>query len=628
MAPSMFSAPSSSSSLEDTPNHIGTILSKEGQITAVQLQNAMAIHQRTGKSLASVLLAKGYIEEDTIVNVLTRTAQYQTSTLNDATPEDSALALLSPDTARAYMVCPLSVTNDSLVLAMEDPTDTKTIAMITKRTGKSIQPVAARQTDILRAIQNLYTHTDSSQKTQVPVQGNRSRTGNHHPESPVLNDFGSLVSQAVTMFRQNPASQDMEKDDLMASGAPMVQLVNGIMAKAVQDKASDIHIEPFEDLLQVRFRLDGSMYKAMNLPLAIKNALISRIKILSKLDIAERRIPQDGRFTFQTAQNKPIDFRVSVLPTLFGESVVMRLLDPDSLNIDLSCLGIAPDTLEQLSACIQKPYGLVLVTGPTGSGKTTTLYSILNQLNSEEVKILTVEDPVEFHFRGINQVQVKDDVGMDFATALRAFLRQDPDIIMVGEIRDTETAQIAVTAAMTGHLVFATLHTNDCASTIIRLKNMGIPSYLLASTVSMVLSQRLVRTLCPHCKQAVLDICARELERHGFRTKEMETLSIMESKGCTQCHGTGYKGRTGLYELMMVTDEISEAIAAEVPEYQLRNMALAQGMVSLRMAGLAKAATGETSLDEVLKHTVMTRNVQPSHLDNLSKKLTQNDGSK
>ncbi len=609
MTPSMFPSQLHSPSLENTSDHIGTILAREGQITNVQLQNAMDIHQRTGKPLAAILLAKGYIEEDTIVNVLTRTGQYQATTLEDTSPDYFTLSLISPDTARAYMVCPISMTNDTLVLAMADPTDTRTLTIITKQIGKQILPVAAKQREILEAVQRLYDHSNPSQKTQMA--GHIKETNS--PEAPVINDFGSLVSQAMTMFRQSPANQDTEKEEILASGAPMVQLVNGIMTKAIQDKASDIHIEPFEDMLQVRFRLDGSMYKAMSLPLTIKNALISRIKILAKLDITERRIPQDGRFTFQASGNKPIDFRVSVLPTLFGESVVMRLLDPNSLNMDLSSLGIAPAVLGQLSSCIQNPYGLILVTGPTGSGKTTTLYSILNQLNSEEVKILTVEDPVEFHFRGINQVQVKEDVGMDFATALRAFLRQDPDIIMVGEIRDAETAEIAVKASMTGHLVFATLHTNDCAAAIIRLKNMGIPSYILAATVSMVLSQRLVRTLCPHCKKTARHISAKKLEHHGFTRDEIKTLSLMTARGCTKCHGTGYKGRTGLYELMMVTDEMAEAIAAKVPEYQLRNLALEQGMISLRREGLSKAATGETSLDEVLKHTVMTSKIRPDH---------------
>jgi type IV pilus assembly protein PilB len=358
------------------------------------------------------------------------------------------------------------------------------------------------------------------------------------------------------------------------------------------------------------------MYKAMNLPVSIKNAVVSRIKILASLDIAERRVPQDGRIKLRLGKKKSVDFRVSSLPTLFGESIVMRILDQTALSIDLTRLGFESSTFDMLKRCISRPYGLLLVTGPTGSGKTTTLYSILNRLNKDDIKILTAEDPVEFNFKGINQVPVREEIGMTFAAALKAFLRQDPDIIMVGEIRDIETAEIAIKAAMTGHLVFATLHTNDCPSTIGRLVDIGIPSYMLAASVTMVLSQRLARRLCPECKTVVTGYDPDELESEGFSKKEIPDLKILGPNGCAHCNGTGYKGRVGLYELMEVTDEVSKAISADVTEDQLRKVAVQEGMVTLRDAGLHKIKTGETSFDEVVKKTVITKESLPAYLVN------------
>ncbi len=431
-----------------------------------------------------------------------------------------------------------------------------------------------------------------------------------------VDDFGSLVSEAAEEMEVGYTDIEDDQEQFMASDAPIIKLVNGILTKAINDGVSDIHIEPFEKSFQVRYRLDGSMYKAMNLPLSIKNAVISRIKILAELDIAERRIPQDGRIKLRLGKKKSIDFRVSTLPTLFGESIVMRILDQSALNIDLTKMGFEASTFDTLKKCISRPYGLLLVTGPTGSGKTTTLYSILNRLNKDDIKILTAEDPVEFNFKGINQVAVKEEVGMTFAAALKAFLRQDPDIIMVGEIRDMDTAEIAIKAAMTGHLVFATLHTNDCPSTIGRLIDIGIPSYMVASAVTLVLSQRLARRLCPHCKQVVTGHNPQDLELHGFSENEIQELNIYGPKGCGHCNGTGYKGRLGLYELMEVTDEVGKAISAEVPEDQLRKVAVQEGMVTLRDAGLQKIRSSETSLEEVLKKTTITKEALPAYLVN------------
>ncbi len=367
--------------------------------------------------------------------------------------------------------------------------------------------------------------------------------------------------------------------------------------------------------MQVRYRKDGSLFKSMNLPLTIKNALVARIKILAGLDITERRVPQDGRIKMRVGKTRSVDFRVSSLPTLWGESVVLRILDKSSLNVDLTKLGFEPETFEMLKRCLRQPQGLLLVTGPTGSGKTVTLYSSLNSMNSEDTKILTAEDPVEFNFKGINQVNVHQEVGMTFAAALKAFLRQDPDIIMVGEIRDMETAEIAIKAAMTGHLVFSTLHTNDSPATIGRLVDIGIPAYMLASSVSMVLSQRLGRRLCSNCKREV-KYEKEELLRVGFKESELDTLVLYGPKGCSKCSGLGYKGRVGFFELMEVTEEVSKAINAEVPEDQLRKVAIKEGMMTLREAALNKARQGITSVEEVLRRTTVHKESLPAYLVN------------
>jgi type IV pilus assembly protein PilB len=365
----------------------------------------------------------------------------------------------------------------------------------------------------------------------------------------------------------------------------------------------------------VRYRKDGSLFKAMNLPMTIKNALVARLKILSGLDITERRVPQDGRIKMRMGRNRSVDFRVSSLPTLYGESVVLRILDKGSLNVDLTKLGFEEKTFEMLKRCLSRPQGLLLVTGPTGSGKTVTLYSALNSMNSEDIKILTAEDPVEFNFKGINQVNVHTEVGMTFAAALKAFLRQDPDIIMVGEIRDMETAEIAIKAAMTGHLVFSTLHTNDSAATISRLIDIGIPSYMLASSVTMVLSQRLGRKLCQNCKK-VVKYTLQELQKVGFREEEAESVVTYGPAGCPECNGLGYRGRVGFFELMEITDEVAKAIGAEVPEDQLRKIAVQEGMTPLREAALQKVRDGITSVDEALRRTVAHRESLPAYLVN------------
>ncbi|SDT94769.1 type IV-A pilus assembly ATPase PilB [Desulfobacula phenolica] len=591
---------------------IGEILSKEGQITSMQLDEALAVHKKTNERLSSILLNKGYIDPDTIINVLGRIYNYNIIRFSDIKPDPKVLEILPYEMAKPTMVFPLSLKGEELSITMVEPTDTSVVVDLQKKLGKTIQVFVSTENDVIQAYRDFYKISDEEYKSFLQFEDDSE------DDEPVtsVDDFGSLVSEAAEEMEVGYADIEDDQEQFMASDAPIIKLVNGILTKAINDGVSDIHIEPFEKSFQVRYRLDGSMYKAMNLPLSIKNAVISRIKILAELDIAERRVPQDGRIKLRLGKKKSIDFRVSTLPTLFGESIVMRILDQSALNIDLTKMGFEASTFDTLKKCISRPYGLLLVTGPTGSGKTTTLYSILNRLNKDDIKILTAEDPVEFNFKGINQVAVKEEVGMTFAAALKAFLRQDPDIIMVGEIRDMDTAEIAIKAAMTGHLVFATLHTNDCPSTIGRLIDIGIPSYMVASAVTLVLSQRLARRLCPHCKQIVTGHNPQDLELYGFSENEIQDLNIYGPKGCGHCNGTGYKGRLGLYELMEVTDEVGKAISAEVPEDQLRKVAVQEGMVTLRDAGLQKIRSSETSLEEVLKKTTITKEALPAYLIN------------
>ncbi|MDA3787637.1 MAG: type IV-A pilus assembly ATPase PilB [Desulfobacula sp.] len=590
---------------------IGEILSKEGQINSVQLDEALNIHKKTNERLSTILLNKGYIDPDTIINVLGRLYNYNVVKFSDIKPDPKVLKLLPYEMAKAAMVFPFKLKGEELSIIMVEPTDTTVVEDLQKKTGKTILVFVSTEKDVIQAYRDFYKISDAEYKSFLHFEDDSE------DDEPVtsVDDFGSLASEAAGEIEVYAPEEDVP-NEFMASDAPIIKLVNGILTKAINDGVSDIHIEPFEKTFQVRYRLDGSMYKAMNLPLSIKNAVISRIKILASLDIAERRVPQDGRIKLRLGKNKSIDFRVSTLPTLFGESIVMRILDQSALNIDLTKMGFEPSTFDSLKRAISLPYGLILVTGPTGSGKTTTLYSVLNRLNKDDIKILTAEDPVEFNFKGINQVAVKNEIGMTYATALKAFLRQDPDIIMVGEIRDMETAEIAIKAAMTGHLVFATLHTNDCPSTIGRLVDIGIPSYMLASAITMLLSQRLTRRLCPECKQIVTGHTPKDLELHGFSKDEIQDLKIYGPKGCGHCNGTGYKGRVGLYELMEITDEVGKAISAEVSEDQLRKVAVAEGMVTLRDAGLEKIRTSETSLEEILKKTTITKESLPAYLIN------------
>jgi len=590
---------------------IGEILSKEGQITSLQLDDALGVQRRTNERLSSILLNKGFIDPDTIINVLGRLYNYNVIRFSDIKPNPKVLKILPYEIAKPSLVFPLGIKGKELSITMVEPTDTAVVEDLQRKTGKTILAFVSTENDVIQAYRDFYKIDDEEYKSFIHFEEDVE------DDEPVtsVEDFGSLVSEAAEEVEVASVEDDLE-DEFGAADAPIIKLVNGILTKAINDGVSDIHIEPFEKSFQVRYRLDGSMYKAMNLPTSIKNAVISRLKILAELDIAERRVPQDGRIKLRLGKKKSIDFRVSTLPTLFGESIVMRILDQSALNINLTKLGFEATTFDCLKRSISRPYGLLLVTGPTGSGKTTTLYSVLNRLNKDDIKILTAEDPVEFNFKGINQVPVKEEIGMTYAAALKAFLRQDPDIIMVGEIRDIDTAEIAIKAAMTGHLVFATLHTNDCPATIARLIDIGIPPFMLSAAVTMVLSQRLARRLCPECKQVVTGYDPKELEFQGFAKDEIKDLKIYGPKGCSRCNGTGYKGRVGLYELMEITDDVGKAISAEVPEDHLRKVAIQEGMITLRDAGLVKIRSGETSFEEVLQKTNITKESLPAYLIN------------
>ncbi|MBU4260782.1 MAG: type IV-A pilus assembly ATPase PilB [Proteobacteria bacterium] len=591
---------------------IGEVLRREGHILNTQLEEALAIQKKSGQRLGSILIKLGYIEDSTILNVLSRIHNFPSVDIKKDPPNPEIFKTIPFDIVKKYCALPLRLTGKTLQITMAEPTDTSAVEELQSEMKMVLSVCVSTENDIFDAYKKYYKISDEEFSK---LTGADDQIDEEEDDVTSIDDFGTLASEAAEdMAIESDGGREAE--EFSASDAPIIKLVNGILIKAVKDGVSDIHIEPYEKSLQVRYRLDGSLYKSMNLPLSIKNALNSRVKILSSLDITERRVPQDGRIKMRIGKNKVVDFRVSTLPTLFGESIVLRILDKDSLNVDLTKLGFESNVYATLKRCLNRPQGLLLVTGPTGSGKTVTLYSALNSLNSEDTKILTAEDPVEFNFRGINQVNVHQEVGMTFAAALKAFLRQDPDIIMVGEIRDMETAEIAIKAAMTGHLVFSTLHTNDCAATIGRLVDIGIPPYMLASAITMVQSQRLGRRLCKECKVEVPLPDAKELLAIGFTEDQLKNLKLYGPKGCPVCRGGGYKGRVGFFELMEITDEVAKAISAEVPEDQLRKVAIQEGMIPLRNAAILKAIQGVTSLDEVLKKTVITEESLPAYLVN------------
>jgi type IV pilus assembly protein PilB len=471
---------------------------------------------------------------------------------------------------------------------MVDPTNVFAMDDIKFMTGFNIEPVVASESSIVEGIDKAYGTSKAEELEQVMQS---------------MNDMGESTDIELQAEEQETELKELEK---AADEAPIVKLVNLVLTDAVKRGASDIHMEPYEKEFRVRFRIDGVLQLIMNPPLKLKDAITSRLKIMAKLDISEKRLPQDGRIMLKMqigGKKKQLDFRVSTLPTLWGEKIVLRLLDKENLRLDMTKLGFEQESLDKFQKAILKPYGMVLVTGPTGSGKTNTLYSSISQLNQPDTNIMTAEDPVEFQLGGVNQVQMKEQIGLNFAAALRAFLRQDPNIILVGEIRDFETAEIAIKAALTGHLVLSTLHTNGAPETITRLMNMGIEPFLVATSVHLICAQRLIRRICKDCSEPV-EVPVQALIDEGFTPEEAKTVQIMKGKGCATCNKTGYKGRTGLYEVMEVDDEIRELVLVGASALELKKKAIERGMITLRRSGLTKVALGWTTLEEVARETI------------------------
>src|SRR5881275_3310024 len=567
---------------------LGDLLVKEKVITSEQLSQATKVQKETNCRLGSALVKLGFLSDEDVTNFLSR--QYGVPAINLSYFEiDPAVVKLIPfETAKRYQILPLSRVGASLTIAMVDPTNVFAMDDIKFMTGFNIEPVVASESSILAGIEKAYGSATKEEDLATVMQ--------------------SMSEMGDSDVELQSEEQQMELAELekAADEAPVVKLVNVVLGDAVKRGASDIHIEPYEKEFRVRFRIDGILQSIMSPPLKLKDAITSRLKIMSKLDISERRLPQDGRIMLKMnvgGRKKQLDFRVSTLPTLWGEKIVLRLLDKENLRLDMTKLGFEPESLVKFEKAILKPYGMVLVTGPTGSGKTNTLYSSISRLNQPDTNIMTAEDPVEFQLAGVNQVQMKESIGLNFAAALRAFLRQDPNIILVGEIRDFETAEIAIKAALTGHLVLSTLHTNGAPETISRLMNMGIEPFLVATSVHLIQAQRLVRRICGECAE-VVDVPYPALVAAGYTPEEAKEVRPRKGKGCSTCNGSGYKGRVGLVEVMGIDDDLRELILSGASALELKKKAIERGMLTLRRSGLIKVAAGWTTLEEVARETI------------------------
>lgn len=562
-------------------SRLGEILVTNNLITREQLAKALEEQKMSGGQarLGTILVKQNLISEQNLTAFLSKQYGVPTVSLSNYDVDPAVTKIIQSEVVQKYQLVPINRAGATLVVAVTDPSNLFAIEDIKFMTGYNVEMVIASESDIKAAIDKYYDQSASL----ADVMGDMN-----------LEDMEVVdVDEEVDISSMERATED----------APVVRMVNAILQDAIKKKASDIHIEPYEKLFRVRYRIDGVLYEAMKPPLKLKNAITSRIKIMAELDIAERRLPQDGRIKIKLGGGKDMDFRVSVLPTLFGEKICMRLLDKSSLQTDLTKLGYEPEALENFLREIHKPFGMVLVTGPTGSGKTVSLYSAIAELNKVSENISTAEDPVEFNFAGINQVQMHEDIGLNFAAALRSFLRQDPDIIMIGEIRDFETAEIAVKAALTGHLVLSTLHTNDAPATINRLLNMGIEPFLVASAVNLITAQRLARRVCKECKEPE-DIPVQALIDAGVPPDEAPGYVCYRGKGCPVCNGTGYKGRVGFYQVMPMLDEIRELILNGANTAEIKRETMRLGIKSMRQSGLTKLKEGVTSFEEVLRVTI------------------------
>jgi len=561
---------------------------KAGIINQAQLDKALEEQRSRGGKLGEILQRMGYVSEEDIIECLSH--QYGVPSINlRQFPVDPQVAkVVTEELARKHNVLPILKTGQTLTVAMADPTNIFAIDEITFSTGFKVDPVVASEEAISEAIDKIFGTTREVELKEL------------------MDNLAQVQEEALEVLEEEE-ELDIAELAKESTEAPVVRLVNIILTDAIKRGASDIHIEPYEKTFRVRYRIDGVLQEVMTPPLKLKDAITSRIKILAKLDIAEKRLPQDGRIKLKAkveGRTRELDYRVSTVPTLFGEKVVLRLLDKENLRLDMTKLGFEKSSLKKFEDAILKPYGMVLVTGPTGSGKTNTLYSAISRINTPEVNIMTAEDPVEFQLPGVNQVQMKESIGLNFAAALRAFLRQDPNIILVGEIRDFETAEIAIKAALTGHLVLSTLHTNDAPSTISRLMNMGIEPFLVATSVNVIAAQRLVRRICANCKEEV-EVPIQALLSVGFSEAEAHSLKIYRGKGCDKCGGTGYKGRVGLFEVMEISEDIRELILSGATVVELRRKAIEEGMITLRQSGLHKIREGITTIDEVVRETVL-----------------------
>jgi len=583
---------------------LGDLLLKEKRITPEQLQEALTYQKQKGGKLGFALVSLGYAKEAEITALLSKQFGVPSIAIGQFQIDPAVIKLVPAETAQKYQIIPLSRSGATLTIAMTDPTNVFAMDDIKFMTGYNVEPVVASETEVDEALGRYYgkaavaaaaaadAAASGPSALEAASQALENMPGLDDPtDVEVLNEFEEISVEAL-------AKQGEE--------APVIKLVNVILMSAIQKGASDIHIEPYEKELRVRYRIDGLLYNIMQPPMKFRDAITSRIKIMSKLDIAEKRLPQDGRIKIRfqdQGQNRDIDFRVSCLPTLFGEKIVMRLLDKEKLMLDMTKLGFEQESLTKFEHAIEKPWGMVLVTGPTGSGKTNTLYSSISRINTVETNIMTAEDPVEFNLVGVNQVQVRENIGLNFAAALRSFLRQDPNTILVGEIRDFETAEIAVKAALTGHLVLSTLHTNDAPSTINRLMNMGIEPFLVASSLNLVCAQRLVRRICKNCSEPH-PAPPEALMQAGYNADDAKTVIPNKGKGCEKCNNTGYKGRVGLYEVMEITEDLRELILVGASGLELRRKAVEEGMITLRGSGLLKVKLGVTTIEEVVRETV------------------------
>ena len=613
------------------PVKLGELLLNEKLVSQEQLREALNHQKTSGGKLGKAFVSLGFVKDEQITTLLSR--QYGVPSINlDHFEVDPAIIKIIPaDTARKYQVLPLSRSGATLTIAMADPTNVFAMDDIKFMTGYNVEPVVASESALEDSIEKYYGSTRSLElrRETAPAPGGGYSGGGGTSikevlEGPTLsaddmNAIGGLSEIDLDSIGDAEADVETvkaEEDEIDlgnltrdADAAPVIKLTNVLLVDSLKRGASDIHIEPYEKEFRVRFRIDGVLYNVMALPMKLRDPLISRVKIMAKLDIAEKRLPQDGRIKIKMKvenRSRDLDFRVSVLPTLWGEKIVMRLLDKTKLMLDMTKLGFEQHSLERFKNAISKPYGIVLVTGPTGSGKTNTLYSAIASLNKPDTNIMTAEDPVEFNLPGINQVQIRENIGLNFAAALRSFLRQDPNIILVGEIRDYETAEIAVKAALTGHLVLSTLHTNDAPSTVSRLVNMGIEPFLVGTAVNLIQAQRLVRRVCSKCKFEVADVPAKTLIDIGIKPEEIEAgLKVMKGKGCATCNGTGYKGRVGLYEVMEITEGIRDLIMVGATAVEIKRKALEEGMLTLRQSGLEKIKNGVTTVEEVLRETVL-----------------------